>query len=48
MWVTLELNTEMVESAYRHGIFPMAIDARDIFTWHRPDPRAILPLDGFH
>jgi leucyl/phenylalanyl-tRNA--protein transferase len=48
MWVTRELTTQMVVSAYRQGIFPMAIDERDIFSWHRPDPRAILPLDGFH
>ena len=48
MWVTLELTPGMVEAAYRQGIFPMAIDERDVFTWHRPDPRAILPLDSFH
>lgn len=48
MWVTVQLTRPMVEAAYAHGIFPMAIDRRDIFTWHRPDPRAILPLDRFH
>jgi leucyl/phenylalanyl-tRNA--protein transferase len=48
MWVTRELTLQMVVNAYRQGIFPMAIDERDIFSWHRPDPRAILPLDGFH
>ncbi|MBI4860312.1 MAG: leucyl/phenylalanyl-tRNA--protein transferase [Candidatus Riflebacteria bacterium] len=48
MRVTLELTTEMVEAAYRHGIFPMAVDHRNIFTWHLPEPRAILPLDSFH
>lgn len=48
MWVTVQLTLPMVEAAYATGIFPMAIDRRDIFTWHRPDPRAILPLDRFH
>jgi leucyl/phenylalanyl-tRNA--protein transferase len=48
MWVTVELTPAMVEAAYRQGIFPMAVDERDIFTWHRPDPRGILPLDSFH
>lgn len=48
MWVTVQLTRPMVEAAYARGIFPMAIDRRDIFTWHRPDPRAVLPLTGFH
>jgi len=48
MWVTVQLTRPMVERAYASGIFPMAVDRRDIFTWHRPDPRAILPLDEFH
>lgn len=34
--------------AYAHGYFPMPNpDSEEIF-WYRPDPRAILPLDGFH
>ena len=41
-----------VESAYRAGIFPMAGPMagsdRGIITWHRPQRRAILPLDTFH
>lgn len=48
MWITVQLTVPMVEAAYRQGIFPMAVDGRELFTWHRPDPRAILPLDGFH
>lgn len=44
----MQLTRPMVEAAYARGIFPMAIDRRDIFTWHRPDPRAVLPLDRFH
>jgi len=34
-------------SAYCQGIFPMAHDDGNIY-WYDPDPRAILPLDGFH
>lgn len=34
--------------AYRQGVFPMGSARRRIVTWHRPDPRAVLPLAGFH
>jgi leucyl/phenylalanyl-tRNA---protein transferase len=34
-------------SAYRAGIFPWPDDAGRLLWWS-PDPRAILPLDGFH
>ena len=34
--------------AYRHGIFPMADEGSGEIHWFRPDPRAIIPLDGFH
>ncbi|GMN13821.1 leucyl/phenylalanyl-tRNA--protein transferase [Altererythrobacter sp. MTPC7] len=40
---------DLLLSAYRQGIFPMA-DARDdseVF-WVEPRERAIIPLDGFH
>ena len=33
--------------AYREGIFPMAVETGEI-GWFSPDPRGILPLDGFH
>jgi leucyl/phenylalanyl-tRNA---protein transferase len=34
--------------AYSNAIFPMwHEDVRQIW-WYRPDPRTILPLDGFH
>jgi leucyl/phenylalanyl-tRNA---protein transferase len=46
--VTRHLDIEMVEEAYRQGIFPMADTKLGIVTWHRPRRRAILPLDGFH
>src|SRR4029434_6190130 len=44
----LTLTPEGVELAYRHGIFPMADEASDDVLWFRPDPRAVIPLDGFH
>jgi len=46
--VRLVLTPECVELAYRHGIFPMGHPGTRIVTWHRPDPRAIIPLDRFH
>ncbi|HTY78443.1 MAG TPA: leucyl/phenylalanyl-tRNA--protein transferase [Candidatus Bathyarchaeia archaeon] len=44
----LALTPEGVEWAYRHGIFPMADERSGEVLWFRPDPRAIIPLDGFH
>lgn len=34
--------------AYRDGAFPMANPESGEIEWFRPDPRAVLPLDGFH
>jgi leucyl/phenylalanyl-tRNA--protein transferase len=33
--------------AYQAGFFPMGLEDGDI-GWFSPDPRGILPLDGFH
>ncbi len=33
-------------AAYRAGLFPMRIRKR--LAWWSPDPRGIIPLDGFH
>lgn len=44
----LALTPEGVLLAYRHGIFPMADERSGEVLWFRPDPRAIIPLDGFH
>jgi leucyl/phenylalanyl-tRNA--protein transferase len=46
--VTRELTAEIVEKAYRSGVFPMAAPEYGVITWHRPDPRAVMPLDAFH
>lgn len=38
-------------AAYRSGMFPMPVEPRKRRTqlaWYSPDPRGIVPLDGFH
>jgi leucyl/phenylalanyl-tRNA--protein transferase len=41
-----DLEPATLISAYRHGIFPMGVDAGEpIVGWWSPDPRGILPLD---
>jgi len=34
-------------AAYRSGIFPMPVDGLAGPAWFSPDPRGVLPLDGF-
>ena len=41
------LDVPLLVAAYRAGFFPMAHDSGEIH-WYSPDPRGILPLDGFH
>ena len=42
------LDPATVIAAYRRGLFPMIADApRPVLVWWSPEPRAILPLDGF-
>jgi len=43
----MKLTPELILKAYRIGVFPMA-DDRGRLGWYLPDPRTILPLDGFH
>jgi leucyl/phenylalanyl-tRNA--protein transferase len=31
---------------YRNGFFPMGDPDTEEIQWHRPDPRAVIPLDG--
>jgi len=33
-------------AAYRRGLFPMRLGRR--LAWWSPDPRGVIPLDGFH
>jgi len=46
--IPLEFTPEGVELAYRNAIFPMATGRPREIGWFRPDPRAIIPLNGFH
>jgi leucyl/phenylalanyl-tRNA---protein transferase len=41
-----DLEPATLLSAYSQGLFPMRVD--DVLAWWSPDPRGILPLDGFH
>jgi leucyl/phenylalanyl-tRNA---protein transferase len=42
-----DLEPGTILSAYRGGIFPWP-DPEGRLLWWSPDPRAVLPLDGFH
>ncbi len=42
-----EIEPEFLLKAYRMGVFPMALSSGEI-GWFSPDPRGIIPLDGFH
>jgi leucyl/phenylalanyl-tRNA---protein transferase len=41
-----DLEPGTVLDAYRRGLFPMR--AEGILAWWSPDPRGVIPLDGFH
>jgi leucyl/phenylalanyl-tRNA--protein transferase len=41
------LTPDLVVSAYANGYFPMPHPESQEMCWFHPDPRAILPLDGF-
>ena len=46
---SVEVTTDLVLRAYRHGLFPMAEGrAGDKLYWLDPIKRGILPLDEFH
>lgn len=40
------LEPEVLLAAYRGGIFPM--EHEGVIHWFSPDPRGVIPLDGFH
>jgi leucyl/phenylalanyl-tRNA---protein transferase len=45
----MEVTTDLVLRAYRHGLFPMAEGrAGEKLFWLDPIKRGVLPLDGFH
>ncbi len=37
---------DLLVIGYRNGFFPMGDPETGDINWHRPDPRAIIPLDG--
>ena len=41
------LSPALLVAAYAEGYFPMGLDDGTI-EWFSPDPRGIMPLDGFH
>jgi len=41
------LPPEILLTAYASGYFPMAVETGDI-GWFSPDPRGVMPLEGFH
>jgi leucyl/phenylalanyl-tRNA--protein transferase len=41
------IDPDLLLQGYGLGVFPMAMGDNSI-EWFSPDPRAILPLDGFH
>lgn len=40
------IDSSLLIAAYAQGIFPMALEHGEI-GWFSPDPRGIIPLDGF-
>jgi len=44
----LELTPDLLIQAYANGLFPMGDERTGEVRWYSPDPRAHLPLDGFH
>jgi leucyl/phenylalanyl-tRNA--protein transferase len=46
--VGADLEPGTLLAAYRSGLFPMRVGRGGPIAWWSPDPRGILPLDGFH
>ena len=42
-----ELTTKLLVEAYSNGYFPMPDSREGPIWWYSPDPRAVIPLDGF-
>ena len=42
------LHPDFIEYAYTRGFFPMPHPETSEVMWFDPDPRAIIPLEGFH
>jgi leucyl/phenylalanyl-tRNA---protein transferase len=46
--VGADLEPGTLLGAYRSGLFPMRVGRGGPVAWWSPDPRGVLPLDGFH
>jgi leucyl/phenylalanyl-tRNA---protein transferase len=44
----IPFNTDTLRQAYAQGFFPMPEPETNEIMWFHPDPRAVIPLDGFH
>lgn len=43
-----DLEPRTILMAYAQGLFPMPLEKDGPVAWWSPDPRAVIPLDGFH
>ena len=43
-----DLEPATLLEAYERGLFPMRTEPGGVLAWWSPDPRGIIPLDGFH
>jgi len=43
-----QLDPDLLLLAYRRGYFPMGEPETGLISWFSPDPRGIIPLEGFH
>lgn len=43
-----DLEPSTIINAYARGLFPMPLEPNGPIAWWSPDPRAVIPLDGFH
>jgi leucyl/phenylalanyl-tRNA--protein transferase len=44
----LDMTTDLLRIAYGNGYFPMPEPDSGQIMWLSPDPRAVIPLNGFH
>jgi leucyl/phenylalanyl-tRNA---protein transferase len=44
----LSFSPDGIVLAYSNGVFPMYNHYTGGIEWYLPDPRAVIPLDGFH
>ncbi len=47
-FVSRDLSADMLELNYPLGLFPMTSADWPEITWHKPNRRAVIPLDNFH